>query len=152
MCIALNPSKTVATAFTLLLGILANTSFAADKPYEAFGHYKVHYSVFNSSFIQPDIARLYNISRGKDQALVNIAVTDNHSKGGIAANITGTATNLMQQQKTLKFIEVREKNAVYYLAPLRFSNEEILNFSIKINPADQSPYVLKFTKTLYVDN
>lgn len=126
-----------------------------DKPFEVFGDYQIFFSVFNSSFIKPDIARLYNLSRGKDRALINIAVTRTHNGKqslGLPAQVAGTATNLMQQQKSLTFVEVREQDTVYYLAPLRFTNEEVMNFAIQVQPdSSQPPYTLKFTKTLYVE-
>ena len=126
---------------------------ARDKPFEQFGEYRVYYTVFNSTFITPDIARIYNITRGKDRALVNIALVKDNQLGGIAAEVSGTRTNLMQQQRRLEFFEVREQDAVYYLAPVRFTNEEVLNFAIEVKAEGQRrPYKLKFTKTLYVDN
>ncbi len=140
---------------SLCLGLLAPISQATDKPYEIFGSYKVYYSVFNSSFITPEIAKIYNITRGKDQALINIAVVKMHKDGdsqGIASVVHGSASNLMQQRKKLKFLEVREQEAVYYLAPLRFTNEEVMNFSIQVKPDPNKPaHSLEFSKILYVD-
>ena len=125
---------------------------AQEKPFQEFGEHKVYYSVFNSSFIKPDIARVYNITRGKDRALINIAVTQGSEIGGIAAQVQGTASNLMQQQKKLEFFEIKEPNAVYYLASIRFTNEEVFNFSIQVKPNGSArPYTVEFTKTLYVE-
>ncbi|BFM18562.1 DUF4426 domain-containing protein [Maricurvus nonylphenolicus] len=139
-----------------LLAILFTHNALADaKPYQDFGDYRVIYTVFNSSFIKPDIAKTYNITRGKSQALINVSLIKNTADGsteGLPANISGTVTNLMQQQKVLKFVEVQEQNAVYYLAPLRFTNEEVLNFAIEVKTsANAKPFELEFTKTLYVD-
>ncbi|TQV69621.1 DUF4426 domain-containing protein [Exilibacterium tricleocarpae] len=134
-----------------LLG--AGSAAAGDKPFERFGDHQVFFSVYNSSFIKPDIARIYNITRGKDRALINIAVVKDGVQGGIPAQISGTATNLMQQQRKLEFSEIQEQDAVYYLASVRFTNEEVLNFAIDVKmPGNRRPYQLKFTKTLYVDN
>lgn len=139
----------------LLVTLCSSAAFADAKPYQDFGDYRVIYTVFNSSFIKPDIAKTYNITRGKNQALVNVSLIKNTADGsteGLPAKISGTVANLMQQQKVLKFVEVQEQNAVYYLAPLRFSNEEVLNFSIEVKTsANAKPFELEFTKTLYVD-
>lgn len=125
------------------------------KPYETFGDYKVFYTVFNSSFIKPEIARAYNITRGGNQVLVNVSVIKSSPEGdslGLAAKVKGTATNLMQQQRQLDFLEIKEQNAVYYLAPLRITDEEVMNFRIDVETAaGQRPLNLKFTKTLYID-
>jgi hypothetical protein len=152
--------KKVLRNSTLLLSslvaiVFAPNSLADAKPYQDFGDYRVIYTVFNSSFIQPDVAKAYNITRGKNQALVNVSLIKKTADGyteGLPASISGTAANLMQQQKVLKFVEVQEQNAVYYLAPLRFSNEEVLNFAIEVKTSTNAkPFELKFTKTLYAD-
>lgn len=141
----------------LLLPLLMSFSVQAEKhqPYQEFGDYKVYFSVFNSSFIQPDIATAYNLTRGKDRALVNIALVKKDGLGdteGLAANIEGFSQNLMQQRHDLEFMEVNEQNAVYYLAPLRFINEEILHFTILVKTSDNRPPLeVKFSKKLYTD-
>lgn len=138
-----------------LLALLSNLALADAKTFETFGDYKVVYTVFNSSFIKPDIAKSYGITRAKNQVLINVALIKATADGdteGLPAKVSGTVANLMQQQKTLKFFEVQEQNAVYYLAPLRIDNEEVLNFDIAVKTsANAKPFQLEFTKTLYVD-
>ena len=64
---------------------------------QTFGDYTVHYTVFNSTFILPEIANTYQLTRAKNQSLINISV---HNKAGtaVAATLNGYAQNLMQQQ------------------------------------------------------
>lgn len=127
-------------------------------PYEKFDDVTVHFSVFNSTQIQAKIAELNQLKRSSNTVLVNIAIVDNDAphSGGIAAKISGHAANLMQQQKTLDFKEIRENGVVYYLASLRFNNEEIFHFTIEVeslfgdkksSPAKSR--TIKFTKKLY---
>ncbi len=133
--------------------LLSGATQAADETYTSFGQYKVFHSVFNSSFIKPDIASSYNLTRGSDQALVNIALIKTGADGqsnGLPAEVSGRVTNLMQQSKPLQFIEINEQNAVYYLAPLRFNNEEVLHFTIEVKHEGKT-YDVKFSKKLYVD-
>ncbi|GLS27061.1 DUF4426 domain-containing protein [Marinibactrum halimedae] len=117
--------------------------------------YRIFYSVFNSSFIPPDIASTYKLIRGKDRALVNIVVTKDGEETqtlGLPANLKGEARNLMQQAQKLKFQRINEQNTTYYLAPIRFTNEEVMNFFITVTPeGSDSPIKLKFSKKLYVD-
>lgn len=119
-----------------------------------FDHYTVHYSVFPSTTITPEIAAIYGIKRGPGIALINITVIDDDLRGeafGQAATVTGTASNLMQQQRELAFKQITEPNAVYYLASLRHTNEEVMHFAISVTPQDKkTPFTFKFTKTLYV--
>ncbi|MEC8427261.1 MAG: DUF4426 domain-containing protein, partial [Pseudomonadota bacterium] len=64
--------------------------------------------------------------------------------------LKGSATNLMQQQTQLEFVEIKEPDTVYYLAPFRFINEEIVHFDLNIQVEGEN-YDVKFTKKLYVD-
>jgi len=125
------------------------------KTYQTFGDYTVHYTVFNSSDIPSSVAEPLNLVRGKDRALVNISLvkTENGKTSlGLPAIVSGKTRNLMQQQQDLKFIEVKEGNVTYYLAPFVFNNEELLYFEIQVKATeDSSPLKLEFNRTLYKD-
>lgn len=142
----------ICTLGSLLLSFSALAQ-GSQQPFQAFGDYKVYFSVFNSSFIQPDVASAYNLTRGKGRALVNIALVKTGDEGdsnGLPAKISGSQSNLMQQTRALKFKEITEPGATYYLAPVRFLNEEILHFTISVaNPSGGSPFEVKFSKKLY---
>ena len=132
-----------------------NQASAADQPFQKFGDYKVYFSVLNSSFISEDIASIYKLTRGADRAIINIAVvkkTGDTDSFGLPAKLTGSIANLMQQQKTLDFTEIKETNATYYLASFRFSNEEMLRFKVSVDAGQTGrPFEIEFTKKLYVD-
>jgi hypothetical protein len=121
---------------------------------KTFGDYDVHYSVLNSTFISPEVAKAYNIVRGKDRALINIAVRQNLDKGDSKAKrsiISGNSSDLIHRTE-LDFREIIEQDAIYYIAELRFNNKELRTFTIKIQPDPNiSPYTLKFPKKLYFD-
>jgi len=135
-----------------MLAMVAFTIYADDKPYREFGDVKVFYSAFNSSFIQPEIASNYNIVRGKDKGLLNIAVLRGDKPGGTTALVKGSVSNIFAQQQILEFFEVREGDTVYYLAPFRIDNEDYLTFKIEVIPdPNQPPLSLTFQKTLYQD-
>lgn len=133
---------------------LSTSSYAEFETQKTFDHYTVHFSVFTSTSIPAEIASLHDITRGKDIALVNITVIDNDKDNafGQSATVTGTATNLLQQQKSLSFKEIKEPGTTYYIASMRFINEEIFHFNIEVDPpGSDGPYQLKFSKTLYVN-
>ncbi|WP_082859123.1 DUF4426 domain-containing protein [Microbulbifer sp. Q7] len=117
--------------------------------HKTFGDYHVSYSVFNSEFISPDIARQYNLVRAPDRAFVNISVRKKEDTQGMSAGVSGNATNLIQQSRTLEFREVRDNKAVYYLAPFRFENEENLTFNIDLVLPDGSTQQLTFRRQLH---
>ncbi len=122
-----------------------NTSYEMD-------HHIVYYNVFNSSLITPEVANTYNLIRAEDRVYVNVAVVKKAGGNGIAANISGIYRNLMQQKQNLNFIEIKEATATYYLAPIRFNNEEILHIDISVALKDSNESAsFTITKKLYKD-
>ena len=122
---------------------------------KTFGNYTVYYSVFNSTFLTPEIASAYGFTRANDQALVNISLIESTETGstlGLAANVSGNARNLIGQSTTLNFVEINEGNATYYLAAFTFADQDPLNFNIRVqHDNSRTPHEVSFTRTLYVD-
>lgn len=117
-----------------------------------FEKYSVHFNVFNSTFIPAHVAANYGLKRSKYESLLNVSVAPVGEYGAIPAKITGTVTNLMQQQKKLKFIEISEKTATYYLAPIRISGEENVRIELNVTPKGETETLeLKFNKKIYSD-
>lgn len=127
-------------------------SLAQDNTVYALPNYNVYYNVFNSSLIPADVARLHGLKRSKDVVYVNVAVVKKSGGNGIPADISGVHRNLMQQKFELEFIEISEPTATYYLAPIRFNNEEILHIDLQA-AAQGSDEIANFTltKKLYLD-
>ncbi|MBU3068503.1 DUF4426 domain-containing protein [Aestuariicella sp. G3-2] len=153
------PSNTSNTPWLTRLGLLLCLLFgsqfsSADSQFTTFGDYSVLHTVFNSTFLQPEVATAYNLTRGKGQSLLNVALiksTDGGNSKGLPAKVSGSITNLMQQQRTLEFIEIKEQDAVYYLAPIRVSNnDEVVHFKIEVTH-DGNTYPVTFSKKLYKD-
>ncbi len=119
------------------------------------GDYTVHFNVFNSSDIPASVAEQFKLVRGKDRALVNISLvkTENGNTSlGLPAIVSGVTRNLMQQKQDLKFIEVKEGDVTYYLAPFVFNNEDLLYFDIQVKANESSsPITVQFNRTLYKD-
>ena len=137
--------------FLLILSIASFTQAQEYSDQQQFPKHSVYYTVFNSTFVLPEIAEIHKIKRSTYESLLNISVYKNGETGTVPAQISGTYTNLLQQQKTLNFIEIVEDNAVYYLAPVRVGDKEILHFHIAVTPTDSSTLDVKFTKTVYAD-
>ena len=114
--------------------------------------YEIHYSVFNSDFITPEVAKAYNIVRGKDKALVNISVLKKQADGtlqSVEAQVSGTTSDLIHK-KPLDFNVIKENPAIYYLAPFEIDHKANTYFAIKIKvPNRSTPFNLDFQKTLY---
>ena len=134
-----------------LLLMLSPVSQAEQK--QTFANQEVHYIALNSTFLTPKIARAYKIKRSGYNALINISVLDTNQVGNpsISANLTGTAKNLLGNVTPLEFREIKEGDAIYYLAELAFRNEETYSFDIKVVSQDKSNR-LKFIQKFYVED
>ena len=138
---------------TLVCALLVSGMTSAEQK-KVFGDYEVHYSVLNSTFLTADIAKRYNITRGKNRAIVNIAVRKKLPDGSDKAQkaiVTGTSYDLIHQE-VLNFHEIDERDAIYYIAELRFDDRETLDFRIEVQAdPNRPPFKLKFNQQLYVD-
>ena len=117
-----------------------------------FGNDTVHFSVLNTSFLTPQVARSYGIVRGKNKFLINVSVRRQSGPDNIAlrATINGTQSDLIHRTP-LDFREVIEQDAVYYIAEFAISNDERRDFRLQVNVDDKPSYDVQFIKMLYVD-
>ena len=114
---------------------------------QAFGDYEVHYSVFNPSFLRAEVADRYGVVRGRDKAVVNVSIQN--EERSVAVSVTGTVKNLLGQLQPLDFREVKEGEAVYYLATLTYQDRDTLRFEITADLPGYGPAVVRFQQTLY---
>lgn len=147
--------KRILTAIAAAAMLLWAASAAAQqearviKSHQDFGDYRVIYSVFNSEFVKPEIAQRYNLVRAADRVFVNVSVVKKEGgQKGLSSEMSGTATNLIQQSRPLKFVEINEGDAVYYLAPLRFDHEETLTFNIDVKLPGGNTEQISFRRKL----
>ena len=136
-------------AFVLSLVVI--TSVSAENM-KKLGTMNVHYMAIGSTFFTPEIAKVYGITRSRYNGLINISVLDNTIKGTPAksVSISGKAKNNLGQFKTLEFKEVKEGDAVYYLAQVNYTNEETIHFDLTITDGKEKQQ-LKFSQKFYVD-
>ena len=134
----------VSLVFCLLLALPA----VAERK-QTFGELDVHYSVFNSSFLQPDVAAAAGLTRSKTVGVLNIAALKDGK--GQAAKVSGTLKNLLGQTSELKFKQVLESGAVYYLAEFPLRQREMLTFSIQEQIGDAAPHTLTFNQEVFPD-
>lgn len=119
--------------------------------FQAFDNLEVHYIALPSTFLQPDIAKQYNIKRSQYNGLINISVLDKKSNSkAVSANLSGTGRNLLGQSETLNFQEIKEGDSIYYIANYPFLNEEIVNFNIVIKTQNKTN-ILKFQHKFYTE-
>ena len=140
--------KAFRTLWVLAVAFFASFSSAEQK--QTLGDWDVHYIVVNSTFFEPEVARQYSIQRSQFNALVNISVLDKETQKAQSVAITGQATNLIGNSKKLTFKEVKEGDAIYYLAQIPFRHKENYRFDINVRHGNSSEN-LKFKHEFYVD-
>ncbi|AZC34000.1 DUF4426 domain-containing protein [Pseudomonas sp. 22526] len=124
---------------TFLLAACLSASAMAAEPIkgerqEVFGDVTVHYNTFNSTFLQPDIAKAAELVRSKNQGVINVSVL----KAGkpLVAQVTGTVKDLTSQSVPLKFKQITEQGAIYYIAQYPVEQQETRTFEIKVQTGD----------------
>ena len=141
-------ARRILSGFLLLL---AAARPASAQQSEMFGPFELHYAVVNTTFLAPEVAASYGITRGKKRAILNLAVREHLAESTEARPmlIQGRTWDLMQNQ-FLEFKEGREGPAIYYIAEFKFINEEWRFFEVNFRPegADQT-YTFEFKHQLY---
>ncbi|MGL4268344.1 MAG: DUF4426 domain-containing protein [Plesiomonas sp.] len=137
-------------ALLLCLPLLAQPVQA--EQFQTLGNLDIHYSVFPSTLLTPDIARQNGLTRSNYRAVLTVTALDNSVAGKPAVNInlSGQAQNLIGNTRELTFIPVQEGSARYYLAEVPIVNEETYRFTLNIQSATASG-VLHFQQTFYTD-
>jgi len=98
------------------------------------GDITVHYNALPTRSLSADVAHQYGITRSASRALLNVAVRRGAAgtDTAIPATVTAAATNLNGQRQDLALREVREGEAIYYLAEVRVADKETLTFDIEV--------------------
>lgn len=118
----------------LLAGCLSMTAVAADaikgERQEVFGDTTVHYSTFISTFLQPDIAKAAELVRSKNQGVINVSVI----KAGtpVVTQVSGSVKDLTSNSVPLKFKQITEQGAIYYIAQFPVEQQETRTFTINV--------------------
>jgi len=145
----MRPLQMLILTFSFLLA-----SQAIAQQSERFGDLELHYSVVNTTFLSPEVAAAYNITRSKNRAIVNLSLRRHHdgTTSGVSMRLKGTTSDLMQRQQVLDFREIREGEAVYSIASFKFLNEDWHVFKIDFLPegAERS-LSFSFKQQMYLD-
>ena len=134
----------------LVISLLVLSTSAHAEQKKELGQWEVHYIVFPTTFLTPEIAKANGLIRSKYNALVNISVLDKETKVAQRIDISGTARNLIGTTKPLNFKRVIDGDAIYYLAPLSFRHMEKYTFSVDIRRGNTTEN-LNFKQEMFVD-
>lgn len=118
-----------------------------------FGDYVVHFSALSTDQLTPEVASTYGITRSKNRALLNVSVLKKAAGTigmPVSARVTALVANDTGQVKDTTVREIREGDAVYYIADYAVTNGETLVFNVEVVPEDGTVALpLRFTQTFY---
>ena len=134
-------------ALMLLAMCLALPALAEQK--QTYGQLDVHYSAFNSGFLQPEVAAAVGLVRSKTQGVVNVALLQ--AGKASTGQVSGEVKNLLGQITPLSFKQVNEGTAIYYLAQFPFEQQEMLRFTLNVKGADGVAHSFNFNQEFFPD-
>ncbi len=137
-------------ALFVLTACLSVTAMAADAikgdRQEKFGDVTVHYNTFNSTFLTPDMAKAAELTRSKNQGVINVSVLKDGKPQ--MAQVSGTVKDLTSQSVPLKFKQITEQGAIYYIAHYPVDQQEVRTFEIKVQTGDKTN-TINFNQELF---
>ncbi|RTR39113.1 DUF4426 domain-containing protein [Shewanella canadensis] len=142
--------RAILSALILTLAFVGNVS-AEQK--QKVGNFDIHYVAFGSTFLTPTIAKSYGIKRSSYTGIINVSVLDTSQEGNppVAVEISGIANNLLDARINLEFREIREADAIYYVAEVPYRDDQVINFKIAIKYQNKLNTQLKFKQKFYVE-
>lgn len=118
-----------------------------------FGDYVVHYNAISTDQLSPEVAKTYNILRSKNRAMLSLSIlkkVPGTTGQAVSASVAAQANNLNGQLKNVNIREIREGDAIYYIADVSVAEGEALVFSLNVTPADETnPLFVRFTRQFY---
>ncbi|WP_373292840.1 DUF4426 domain-containing protein [Shewanella algicola] len=135
------------------MSLLSVIGVAHAEQKQQVGNFDIHYMALNSTFITPQVAKTYGIERSGYNGLVNITVLNTQlpDNPAVEVEISGIANNLIDARMNLDFKEIREGNAIYYIAEVPFRDDQEVNFTVAIKYTNQLNTTIKFKQKFYVE-
>ena len=130
--------------FSALLAVNTDICQAETQQHGAFD---VHYTVFPSTIIPTAVAQAHQITRADNKIVVNVSLKRDDQPA--MAYLKGEVINLLEQVIELDFVEVRESDAIYYLATHISLPEDILRFNLLVTPVDSDSIAITFLHRYY---
>lgn len=106
------------------------------------GNYTIHHNALTTDSLSPKVAQIYHIQRSTSRGMINITVIRNQPGGmgtPVTARIALDAHNLIgQKRKDIQLHEVREPDAIYYIADFPVAHREHLVFDLDVVPEGET--------------
>ncbi len=115
------------------------------------GPYRLHYMAMVTYDLPPEVAQAYGITRSRKQgvAVLNLQHVD-APQVSVASSVSGRIRNLIGQERLDDLREVREQDAIYWIATFDFSHLETMRFDFQIDPqGPHGPFPVHFSQQFY---
>lgn len=146
-------TRSITQLLTLALGLLMLTQAQAGQ--KDFGEYQVHWSVFPSTFLAPEVAQANNLQRSQSIGVINISIMTEGEHGQlrpVGGQVEGQVANDIQQVTFLAFRRIQEGDAVYFIAQYQYRSGELMTFNVKARPSGHNQDLqVRFSHTLFND-
>jgi hypothetical protein len=136
---------------TILAGLLlVYSSVATGAQFITLDDHEVHYVLVNTLFLAPEVAQRYGIERASNRAIVNLSVI---GPDGIPrdATVTGEVKNLLGQRSSLSFERTADGDAIYFIAPVVFTDQDVLSFTIDVSVTGGPSGAVSFQERMWLD-
>ena len=113
-----------------------------------FAGHEVHYIIIPTTFLESEIAAQYDVARARNRALINVSILDDN-KEAVTGSVSGSSSNLLGQTQYFEFRQVREGDAIYYLAELLHSDQELHRVTLEVALDTGQKDQIKFNQKMY---
>lgn len=128
----------------------------ATESFRVFGDYELHFNALTTDQLNEQMATEHSIVRSRNRILLNVSVLRSQEIGvptAVSAEVRASARNLTGQLRNLPVREVRDGDAIYYIAETPIANAETLIFTVEAVPESEAqPLAVSFQKQFFVDD
>lgn len=126
---------------------------AAGESSTDIGDHVVHYSAQVTAQLPIEVARLYDIVRSQNRAMLSVSVISKDTGKSVPAVVTVKTVNLTGQLKTVNMRRIDDEDAIYYIGETSVANRETLNFDLSVTPeGTDEPANIRFQREFFTDN
>lgn len=117
-----------------------------------FDEYIIHYNAFMADMLDPRVAKAHGIQRSQNRGVLTVAIQrkPGHVPADVPAQVKAQARTHNQQLRPMEVREIRDGQAIYYLADFPVRNEEVLDFEVNVQPQKATePYTFRFRQQFF---
>jgi hypothetical protein len=119
-----------------------------------FNGYELHYIVFNTTDLSPDIAKQYDIKRSGKRAFINLSVlkqAEDTLPFAVAADVSVTQRNLMGQRGDIELRLIKEGESMYHIGDFLIFDRETIWLDVTVAIEGEAPFEYSFSQQVWRD-